>query len=351
MNYLFCIQYLDGHNGHGGLQKQQQQQQQWEILDFENFDLESVISPVNFKQLGQLLMETDYDETKTRFLVNGFKNGFSLGYVGDKNVKMTSPNLKFREVGDEIELWNKVMKEVKLKCYAGPFEKIPFKNYIQSPIGLVPKDNGKSTRLIFHLSYPRKTGKSVNSNTDKSLCSVKYPDFSEAIKLCLIAGKSCKIAKSDMTSAFRHLRMAVKDFYYLVMKARNPKTGKICYFIDKCLPFGSSISCAHFQAFSNAVAHIVKKKTRKNLINYLDDYFFAALLKLICNAQVQKFLDICALINFPVSMEKTFWGTTQLVFLGLLIDTVAQMVSIPRGRKLTRQSECWRTYWQRKVVK
>ena len=47
------------------------------------------------------------------------------------------------------------MKEVKEGRYAGPFESIPFDSYIQSPIGLVPKDGGKDTRLIFHLSYIR----------------------------------------------------------------------------------------------------------------------------------------------------------------------------------------------------
>ena len=56
------------------------------------------------------------------------------------------------------------MKEVKAECYAGPFKEPPFKSYIQSPVGLVPKDNGKDTWLIFHLSYPKK-GHSVNSAT------------------------------------------------------------------------------------------------------------------------------------------------------------------------------------------
>ena len=31
------------------------------------------------------------------------------------------------------------MKEVKVKRLAGPYEEVPFENYIQSPIGLVPK--------------------------------------------------------------------------------------------------------------------------------------------------------------------------------------------------------------------
>ena len=91
-------------------------------------------------------------------MIDGFTNGFSIGYEGPEVIKILSPNLKFREVGNSTILWNKVMKEVKEQRYAGPFEKIPFSNYIQSPIGLVPKDGGKDTRLIFHLSYPRGKG-------------------------------------------------------------------------------------------------------------------------------------------------------------------------------------------------
>ena len=99
--------------------------------------------------------------------------------------------------------------------------------------------------------------------------------------------------------------------------------------LEKCLPFGASISCAIFQEFSDSVAHIVKFITKKDLVNYLDDYFFAALQKLCCNGQVSAFLDICDSIKFPVSLEKTVWGTTILTFLGLLIDTVNQLICIP----------------------
>ena len=65
------------------------------------------------------------------------------------------------------------------------------------------------------------------------------------------------------------------------------------------------------------------------MVNYLDDYLFTALLKLVCNGQVNMFLKICHHINFPVSLDKTFWGTTLLTFLGLLINTYSQTISIP----------------------
>ena len=296
---------------------------------FENFDLENMVTPVHVDALKKLLNQTGYDQRKTEFLIDGFTNGFSIGYNGPLKVQQRSPNLKLKGIGDKVTLWNKVMKEVKLKRYAGPFKEIPFEHYIQSPIGLVPKDNGKDTRLIFHLSYPRNSGKSVNENTPKEWCTVKYPDFNKAIQLCLQAGRYCNVSKSDMKSAFRNLGIKKSHWKFLIMMAESPIDGNIYYFVDKCLPFGAAISCAHFQAFSDAVAHIVKVKTKADNVNYLDDFLFVALLKAICNTHLDKFLEICQEINFPVSLEKTFRGATLMTFLGFLIDTIERLVLIP----------------------
>ena len=300
-----------------------------EIKWFENFDLTNIVTPVKAEPLECLLKESEYCPESTKFLIDGFHNGFSLKFKGDREVVRNAPNLPF-SIGNETILWNKVMDEVEAKRFAGPFKEPPFSHYIQSPIGLVPKDKGKKTRLIFHLSYPRNGRcESVNRNIDQDDCSVKYPSFDQAIQLCIQAGKHCYIAKSDMARAFRNIPLMIRDFMLMLMKARHPISGEWYYFVDKCLPFGSSISCAIFQAFSDAIAHIVKYKTGRKVVNYLDDYFFAALYKLFCDGQVRQFLDICERINFPVSLEKTVWGTTIIVFLGLLINTISQTVSIP----------------------
>ena len=268
-------------------------------------------------------------------MVNGFKNGFRIGYAGNRKTKQKAPNLKLT-VGNETILWNKVMKEIKLKRFAGPYteENLPYKYYIQSPIGLVPKDGGKETRLIFHLSYPRssKYKKSVNANTPEELCSVRYPDFSEAVIRCIQEGKFCHISRSDLKSAFRNLGIFPGDFMILVMKAKSPIDGKWYYMIDKCLPFGASISCNLFQKLSDSIAFLVEYKTKKSPVNYLDDFLFAALLKAMCDEQMKVFMKICKRINFPVNLDKTYWGTTKLTFLGLLIDTIAQIVMIPREK-------------------
>ena len=254
-----------------------------DVLQFENLDLNSIYSPVNFNELHILLKQTNYSTVETDFLISGFRNGFDLGYRGPQNVRLKSPNLKF-VIGDETELWNKVMKEVREKRYAGPFPEIPYKeNFIQSPIGLVPKDGGKKTRLIFHLSYPRvpkgteKPQLSVNANTPVEMTLVTYPDFDQAIRLCISECKMgyCFLGKSDMTSAFRHFAIAKKYWRYLIMKAKNPVDQKFYYFVDKCMPLGAAVSCSHFQRFSNAIAHIVKTAFSKQNINYLDDFWLS----------------------------------------------------------------------------
>ena len=134
-----------------------------EILWHKNFDLDVVHTPVDVEMFKKLLTEAKYPQEKINFIYEGFSEGFHLHYQGSRNVRLESENLKLR-VGSKTELWNKLMKEVKEKRIAGPYEKIPFEdNYIQSPIGLVPKDGGKMTRLIFHLSHPGGGETSVNS--------------------------------------------------------------------------------------------------------------------------------------------------------------------------------------------
>ena len=280
-----------------------------DVLMYENYDLENVVTPVNVDVYDRLLREASHNHLKRRYLVNGFKRGFDIKYYNfDIKVRRFAPNLKLT-VGTVTDLWNKVMTEVRDKRYAGPYTEPPFKHFIQSPVGLVPKDKGTKTRLIFHLSYPKK-GSSVNSGIAHKHCTVQYPNFDQAVEMCRLAGVRCSVAKSDMAWAFQNILLNWKSWPLMLLKAQHMKTGVYYYFIDKALPFGSSISCAIFQDFSDSIAFIVKKRTRKNLVNYLDDYFFASLVEAICDSQVQVFLAICDQIRFPVSLEKTVWGCT-----------------------------------------
>ena len=157
-------------------------EQQQEPLYYENFDLESIVSPVKVGRFIQLLRKAKYDPIEIEFLENGLTNGFSLEYEGPTNRQSMSRNIPLT-VGNKTELWNKLMKEVKAKRVAGPFNKVPFEHFAQSPIGLVPKANDQ-TRLIFHLSYNFKSDglKSINHFIPKEKCMVKYRDLDYAVR-------------------------------------------------------------------------------------------------------------------------------------------------------------------------
>lgn len=249
--------------------------------------MNTIVTPINAAELDRLLRETHYNDKKRSYIIDGFTNGFSIHYTGPTDRQNTSNNLKIT-IGSELELWNKVMTEVQLKRYSGPFDEIPqqFKNsFVQSPLGLVRKagftaDGKPKTRLIFHLSHPRVSGTSVNAFTDENYKHVKYKDLDVAVALCLRAGPGCYMAKtglslfpsydlyifvsfksvtylceipniiyesfSDFSAAFRQAPIRVEDRRWLLMKAAHPITGRNYFFVENCCPFGVLYKHKHF---------------------------------------------------------------------------------------------------------
>ena len=116
--------------------------------------------------------------------------------------------------------------------------------------------------------------------------------------------------------------------------AQDPSDNKWKFFIDKCLPFGASISCALYQCFSNSLKHIIQFRTGKRVLtNYLDDFLFAAITKMICDWMIEKFIKMCQEFNIPVAMEKTEWSSTLIIFLGILLNDCTLTLSIPLEKR------------------
>ena len=297
----------------------------FQIDFFENYDWQKIQTPINVEALEQLLKESGYDRGKTRYLTEGFKRGFSIGHHGESERTDMAENLPLNNLGTKVDLWNKVMKEVGLSRYAGPYhlDELPVReSFIQSLIGLVPKA-GNQMRLIFHLSYDFKNGnKSVNACTPDDICHVKYKDLDYAIDVCIkILKKQGRnhplfFFKSDIKSAFCLIPVLISHRRWLVLKADDPRMGETCYFIDLCLPFGTSISCAVFQSFSDALAHLTEYLFRAEEIitNYLDDFLFVAISKQICDEMTMTFVRLCERLNCPLSEEKTEWASVVIVF-------------------------------------
>ena len=267
-----------------------------------NLEWDNIVTLIDADRLEHLSIKTRYDGDKTKFLVNGFHNGFHLGYKGPIDRQDFSDNIPF-SIGSKDELWGKLMGEVKLGRVAGPFEvsQIPFENFMQSPISLVPKDQGTKTRLIFHLSYTfSDNGPSFNQCIDDTHKTVKYQDLDYAISLCLRMKRVFSLtegvfySKSDLSATFQQLLAKVGQRKWMMMKAFHPVTNCPYLFIEKCVPFGAGSSCQLFQEFSNSLRHIMEELFDKKftVTNFLDDFLFIEKSEEECNRSVQQFINL-----------------------------------------------------------
>lgn len=263
-------------------------------------------------------------------------------------------------IGDEQILWNKIIKEVEAQRYLGPYSESDqnfheqFDYFYQNPLGLVPKGpakdledeneglnlenneiwkNPKNCRVVFHLSYKFDENGSVNSQTPRESCQVEYQGIDQAVQQAVKF--ACPFAaKTDGVAAFSQIPVRRQDWNLLVMKAKNPNDGKWYFFMSKVLGFGHSISCRIFSDFMAAVVHVVGRTCPQGEpIFYLDDAICIAGSSQESDNQLDTYIRVCDEINYPLSEEKTIRSTPTIVFLGMFLDLVNRLVSIPLEKK------------------
>ena len=69
------------------------------------------------------------------------------------------------------------------------------------------------------------------------------------------------------------------------------------------------------------------------ITNYLDDFLFVAWLRIQVNWMMSEFLKLCWLVGCPIAIEKMEWGTTIIIFLGVLMDGEERCIAIPMEKK------------------
>ena len=157
-----------------------------------------------------------YDRVLKQFLVDGFRFGFRIHFVGER-FSSESPNLK-SALDQPVVTHAKLRKECDAGRIVGPFTAPPFPNFRCSPLGIVPKKDPSEFRLIHHLSYPK--GSSVNDFIPAYCSTVKYASVGDAVKLLKRLGKGCFMAKTDVKSAFRIIPIHPADYSLLGLKCR-----------------------------------------------------------------------------------------------------------------------------------
>jgi hypothetical protein len=110
----------------------------------QHYHVQNLPTPINPNKLENFLK--DYDQNSRSML--------------SKVERVVAPNHRSaRDNPDIVEA--KLDKEIHKGRIKGPFDVRPFKTFVCSPLGLVPKKEAGQFRLIHDVPYPR--GNSVNS--------------------------------------------------------------------------------------------------------------------------------------------------------------------------------------------
>lgn len=278
-------------------------------------------TPIKPNRLADWL--SGYDETETNYLINGFSNGFSLGFVGECP-GVESQNLRSAFICPDI-IDEKILKEVSTGRVLGPFDFKPFSDIQCSPLGLVEKKVPGEYRMIHHLSYPK--NKSVNDGIPREESFVQYSSVGDAISHIKNCGVGAYCCKTDIKSAFRIINLNYSQFKYVCFRWKNK------YYVDTCLQFGLSSSCRTFERFSTALEWIAQNKLYISCISHvLDDFIIIHKCPLTCVRQLKAFLSMCVDIGVPISLEKTCGPLQTITYLGYELDSCKMECRLPHDK-------------------
>lgn len=264
-----------------------------------------------------------YDNDTRDYLYQGFLNGFKIPYEGDLPSSSTKNLKSAYEMPQQI--LEKINTEITSGRIAGPFSSEPFKHFIISPVGVVPKKTPGKYRFIHHLSHPR--GFSVNDGISEEFSSVQYSSVSDAISLVRSVGPGAFMAKTDIESAFRIMPIHPSFHFLLGFKFQSQ------FYYDKTLPMGLASSCQMFETLSSALEWAATDKLDIPCITHiLDDFFITAPDFKSCKEQLDSFLHMCNCVGIPIAQDKTTAPDTAMSFAGIELDSVKQEARLPKEK-------------------
>lgn len=274
------------------------------------------------------------DKSWVAWLTRSIATGVHVGYQGSRHA-LIADNLHSSHMHPNI-IESELAKEVTAGRMAGPYPLHSLPDVHCSGIGVVPKKGGK-WRMITHLSAP--TGRSINDAIPKEHYSLRYASIDHAVALLHQAGKGAQMAKVDLKSAFRMVPVRREDWQLLGVHWNNQ------LYLDKCLPFGLRSAPFLFNEFAKALSWIMTNNYGMvSHIHYLDDYFIVGSPNSNqCLSLVSTMLSLCSRLGVPIAMDKLEGPATAIVFLGILVDSVKQELSLPPVKlsELVELVESW----------
>ncbi|XP_057300932.1 uncharacterized protein LOC130635586 [Hydractinia symbiolongicarpus] len=254
------------------------------------------------------------------WVLDGISNGFSLNC---NPLKLISAKKNLASAYSHSSIIDDYLKnELEFGTISGPYIDPPFDNVHINRFGVIPKSLGK-WRMITDLSFP--VGGSVNDGVSFENYTVSYVGLSAAIKKILKFNQGCLMAKFDLQRAYRLLPIKENERNLLVFKWNG------FYYVDLALPFGARSAPRIFTRFSNVLEWIFMTcGSVRDMQHSLDDFFICGPKKeSVCQDGLTACFEICEELGVNIEHSKTEGPSTQIQYLGLIIDTDVMEIRVP----------------------
>lgn len=194
--------------------------------------------------------------------------------------------------------------------------------------GAIPKrdysePSGRSKtkfRIITNMSKP--IGKAVNEFSKAP--KFKYAKFDEAVRRSF---RGCWYCKVDLKAAYRHIALhrAMWELFGFKWDGR--------YCVDTRLPFGINSACWLFTLFTRIICWLCRKRGIKVIIGYMDDFLIIAGSKEEAQRAMDILLQVLAELGFEVALDKCEGPCQQVIFLGLVLNSLECTVQVQKCGK------------------
>lgn len=256
------------------------------------------------------------------YLLSGIKDGFNI--VDSENIQNYVEVENYRSATSEHSRAH-VEKQIFTELENGRYRIVNNKSNIVSALGAIPKKNSPDVRLIHDASRP--AGYALNDHAKTN--HFKYQSIQDAVDLVT---PECFFAKLDLSNAFRCVKIHKSNYKATGLKWRFTGDKYDTYLIDERLPFGASRSPGIFNAITQAVREIMKRKGYDTIICYLDDFLIVTQTHSECLQALNELLRLLRQLGFQINYNKIEGPTREITFLGILLNSTTMTLSIPEEK-------------------
>ena len=269
--------------------------------------------------------------------VKEWVHGASLRFEGDRSLEVRPPNHASAADQPEVArktIWDEVVKSRLL----GPFVKPPLPGWRTIPRALVDEmERSGKFRPISDYKSPR--GMAVNEgipDTTDVLQLVTHTELRRRLRMaadrCGGVLKNVQLAKRDIKSAYRNVRVRPEDWHLCGVEWDGQ------FFVDAYLSFGCRSSVDKFLRVSDAVEWVLRR-WGVDVVHYIDDFIFIATSDAEAAEGIRKFEIVCAQFGLPIKQEKDVGPGSYVEVLGVVYDLEKGVVEMPA--RIMNQLAAW----------